>query len=285
MKAYRIPIGIVAAAAAALIGALLTCGADPVVHWLMRPWSGDLHHHLAMPIAWHARLMVAGWVVAMPIGILVARFFKVLPSQNWPKELDNKTWWNWHRLLQALGYVLALGAIWLVWDLPRPTGLLMLLHVAAGWTVVTLGGLQILSGLLRGSKGAPADVATGRAAERGDHYDMTRRRIVFEHVHKAGGYVAVLLSWATAVMGLILVDAPRWMWLVIGLWWIVAALCFAIWQRLGLCIDTYQAIWGADPVHPGNTVRPIGFGVRRREFRPEQASNGRTANAQHQPHG
>jgi len=284
MKTYRIPVGIVALVVAALIGAILICGAAPVLDWLERPWSGDAHHHLAMPIAWHARLMVAGWVVAIPLGILVARFFKILPTQNWPQELDKKTWWTWHRLLQALGYALAVGAICFVWNLPRQTGLLMAAHVAAGWTVVVFGGLQFLSGLLRGSKGAPADAAAGRAAQRGDHYDMTRRRIVFEYVHKSGGYIAVLLSWATAVMGLILVDAPRWMWLVIGLWWILVALCFSIWQRLGWCIDTYQAIWGPDPVHPGNALRPIGFGVRRAKFSTEPLPKTRTPDAQDQSH-
>jgi hypothetical protein len=38
---------------------------------------------------------------------------------------------------------------------------------------------------------------------------------------------------------------------------------FARWQRAGRCIDTYQAIWGPDPAHPGNRRPPVGWGVRR----------------------
>ena len=34
-------------------------------------------------------------------------------------------------------------------------------------------------------------------------------------------------------------------------------------QRQGRCIDTYQAIWGPDPRHPGNRLKPVGWGVRR----------------------
>ena len=34
-------------------------------------------------------------------------------------------------------------------------------------------------------------------------------------------------------------------------------------QRAGRCIDTYQAIWGPDPCHPGNSRGVIGWGIRR----------------------
>jgi hypothetical protein len=51
--------------------------------------------------------------------------------------------------------------------------------------------------------------------------------------------------------------------LVLALWWALLGAAFARWQRAGRCIDTYQAIWGPDPAHPGNRRPPVGWGVRR----------------------
>lgn len=43
--------------------------------------------------------MVVAWGVLLPLGILIARFFKVTPRQRWPAELDNKFWWYSHLTL------------------------------------------------------------------------------------------------------------------------------------------------------------------------------------------
>jgi hypothetical protein len=130
-----------------------------------------------------------------------------------------------------------------------------------GWTVMALGWLQVLGGLLRGTKGGPTDSrAVGLA---GDHYLMTPRRVAFERLHKIGGYVALVLALAVIPLGLALADAPRWMWLVIGGWWLVLAVAAVRLQQLGRCLDTYQAIWGPDPALPGNRLQPIGWGVSR----------------------
>ena len=68
--------------------------------WLLAPASGAAEHHIAPWAAWHGRLMVLAWAVLLPVGVLVARFFKVMPGQDWPLRLDNKSWWHAHRLLQ-----------------------------------------------------------------------------------------------------------------------------------------------------------------------------------------
>lgn len=96
---------------------------------------------------------------------------------------------------------------------------------------------------------------------------MSRRRRIFEHVHKTLGYGALLLSALTLLAGLWVADAPRWMWLGLLAWWLVLVVVAVRLQRQGRCIDTYQAIWGPDPHHPGAGVRPIGWGIRR--VRPE----------------
>jgi hypothetical protein len=202
--------------------------------------------------------MVLAWGVLLPLGALVARFFKVLPGQDWPRVLDHKAWWHSHRALQWLGVGLMLPGLWLAWGQGATAGPLALMHRSLGLVVCVLGALQVLGALLRGSKGGPtADQL------RGDHYDMTPWRRSFERLHKGLGWLAVLAAVAVVVAGLVLADAPRWMALLLGAWWLALVLAFAALQRAGRCVDTYQAIWGPDPKHPGNRLRPIGWGVRR----------------------
>lgn len=235
--------------------------------WLLLPASGAGGHALATAVAWHGRLMVVAWSVAVPLAIIAARFFKVTPAQRWPDELDNKAWWHGHRALNYLAVAALLVSVVLVWGRNGYSGSLRDLHGWLGWTIVVTALLQVTGGLLRGSKGgptAPRYDPDGRVLDlRGDHYDMTPRRILFERIHKSLGYLALLLGFMATLTGLRVADAPRWMWLALCLWWL-ALLAGAAWlQRSGRCLDTYQAIWGPDPVHPGNSLAPIGWGVHR----------------------
>jgi hypothetical protein len=101
---------------------------------------------------------------------------------------------------------------------------------------------------------------------RGDHYDMTPHRLHFERVHKGLGWLSVLAALAVLGLGLQVADAPRWMAGLLAVWWLLLAVLAWQWQRQGRCIDTYQAIWGPDPRHPGNRLKPIGWGVRRHQI-------------------
>jgi hypothetical protein len=87
--------------------------------------------------------------------------------------------------------------------------------------------------------------------------------VVFERVHKSVGYLALTFAAAALVSGLWAANAPRWMWVVIGAFWVVLAAASLALQRRGMAIDTYQAIWGPDPSLPGAQHEPIGWGVRR----------------------
>lgn len=202
--------------------------------------------------------MVLGWGMAIPAGALIARFFKVTPRQDWPRELDNKFWWYAHQSLQYSGVALMSLGAWLAWDNARGASLAALLHGWSGWTLVLLGWLQLAGGVLRGSKGGPTD-ASGL---RGDHYDMTPRRLHFERLHKSIGYGALLVSVMAIQIGLYLADAPRWMWLGMWLWWAVYAAAFAVLQKMGRRMDTYQAIWGSGLEHPGNQPGPWGWSTK-----------------------
>jgi hypothetical protein len=151
-------------------------------------------------------------------------------------------------------------------------GLLMppLIIVARFFKVmlVLLVLVQVIGARLRGTHGGPVDPFTRKRRPRnlwpGDHFSMTSRRVIFEYVHKAAGYLLLALTVLALCTGLVTADAPRWMLLALGLWWLVMAGIFVWLQRAGRCIDTYQAIWGPDPELPGNRRRPIGFGVVRR---------------------
>lgn len=224
----------------------------------MTPLSGSTSHTLPDWTVWHARLMVLSWGVLLPLGALVARFFKVLPGQDWPRVLDHKAWWHGHRALQWAGVGLMLVGLWLAWGHGSGSGALSRLHNGLGLAVCLLGLFQIVGALLRGSKGGPTSDTL-----RGDHYDMTAWRRLFERLHKGLGWLAVLAAVVVLVAGLVLADAPRWMAVLLGLWWGGLVLAFASLQRAGRCVDTYQAIWGPDPQHPGNRLQPIGWGVRR----------------------
>jgi hypothetical protein len=70
---------------------------------------------------------------------------------------------------------------------------------------------------------------TATAEVRGDYYDMTRRRVVFEYLHKIGGYLVIVLATVDVVLGLRAAHALAWI--------------------------TVE--------HPGNRIPPIGWGIRR----------------------
>jgi hypothetical protein len=228
-----------------------------MLEWLLTPIDPQRGHELSLAIAWHGRLMVFAWAILLPVGALIARFGKVTPRQRWPEVIDNRAWWHSHLLLQYLGGVCVLGALACVALAPR-TGVASGFHAWFGWSVVALCLSQFFGGWFRGSKGGPTDTQM-----RGDHYDMTRRRRVFEYLHKSIGWIAVALSIAAVLSGLNLTNAPRWMFLVLPVWWAVLVGVGVVLQRRGRAIDTYQAIWGPDARHPGNQRTPIGWGVRR----------------------
>ena len=56
-----------------------------VMEPLALPWSGSAAHTMAPWALRHARCMVLAWGVLLPLGALVARFFKVLPGQDRPR--------------------------------------------------------------------------------------------------------------------------------------------------------------------------------------------------------
>ncbi len=230
-----------------------------MIDWLAAPIDLTRGHDVSVAVAWHGRLMVLAWCVLFPFGILAARFFKITARQNWPTQLDNKAWWIAHNGLQYAGAIALLTAVFIVLT---PGGMSSSVHAILGWIVVVLTAVQFVGGWLRGSKGGPTEPQPDGSLH-GDHYAITRRRRLFERTHKSVGYIAVTAALSAMPTGLWHANATRWIWIAIGVWWTVLIATAVMLQRRGRAVDTYQAIWGPDPKHPGNRVEPIGWGIRR----------------------
>jgi hypothetical protein len=237
------------------------------VRWLLAPLSGSSEHFISTSIAWHGRLMVLGMGLLTPLVVIGARFFKVTPRQDWPRQLDNPFWFVTHRRWgHAIGLLVIAGLACVLsaesWRAPCRN-----VHSTLGWVIAALVFIQIVGAWLRGTHGGPVDPFTRKRRPPhewpGDHFSMTPRRIAFEYIHKYAGYVLLLLSMAAIPTGLVAADAPRWMPIVLAIWWLAMLSVFVWLQQAGRCTDTYQAIWGLDPKLPGNRRRPIGFGILR----------------------
>lgn len=115
---------------------------SPLTEWLSMPWSGVTDHDIASWAAWHGRLMVMAWAFLLPLGVMAARFFKVLPGQDWPRELDHKAWWHAHRVLQYLGVLVMTLGIGLVWTNATRSSALAYWHAWMDWVLLLFGWLQ-----------------------------------------------------------------------------------------------------------------------------------------------
>ncbi|MCV6574429.1 MAG: cytochrome b561 domain-containing protein [Cohaesibacter sp.] len=233
-----------------------------MLDWLLAPIDPMRAHEVGFALSWHARLMTLAWGVLAPGAVVVARYFKIVPWQDWPRELDNKIWWNCHWMGQLLAYMLSLVGLGLILSADQPDGARDVLHYALGYSVLGLGTFQVLLGFFRGSKGGPT-ARHENGSLNGDHFNMSPWRLMFEFLHRVFGYLCLLLAVFAIVTGLWSANAPVWMWLVIGGWWLLLILLSVVLQSRGYAIDTYQAIWGPDPSLPGNRIAKAGWGTRR----------------------
>lgn len=228
--------------------------------WLLSSIDPSRGHEVGVALSWHARLMTLAWGVIAPTAVFAARFLKILPWQRWPAELDNKTWWRGHLWGQSVAYALSLVGLGLIWmSTGNPSAPL---HTVLGYVVLGLGTLQVALGVFRGTKGGPTAPAPD-GSPRGDHYDMTPWRLMFERVHKSLGYLALALGAVTILSGMWSANAPIWMWITIPGYWALLGGLSAYCQARGFSYDTYQAIWGPDPSLPGNKMRKMGLGTVR----------------------
>lgn len=196
---------------------------------------------------WHGAMMAVAWLVLIPAGSLIARFYKVRPTQDYPNHVDDSFWWNAHRILQCAGAALAALAVWWAYDARGEVIDWQVAHVQLGIVALALCAAQLFSPFLRGSKGGPTDTYADPADPltwRGDHYDMTLQRRVFEAWHKNFGYVAMLVAVAAAWTGIETAGLPDWWKFGIVLAVVTFLVVFVRLTRRWRRVDTWLAIWG-----------------------------------------
>lgn len=226
---------------------------------LLAPIDPSRGHEVGAALSWHGRFMVLGWGILAPVAVLIARFFKIMPGQDWPRVLDNQTWWRTHWIGQSIVVILSVCALLLV--LPLDFGEASR-HRVLGLTVLGLAVLQVVLGLCRGTKGGPTAPHPNGSLS-GHHYDMSLWRRIFEALHKTIGYSTLAIAALAILTGMWDANAPLWMWCAVAIWWPCLIIAFIVMQRRGMAVDTYQAIWGDDPDLPGNQGPKPGWGVRR----------------------
>lgn len=216
--------------------------------WLLAPIDPTRAHVVEFEIAWHGRAMVFAWGILAPLAVIMARYFKIMPGQDWPQELDSQVWWRSHWIGHSCVLILSIIGLYLIWRNPPNT---LSLHGYLGYATLSGLGIQVALGVFRGSKGGPTDPAPDGSLT-GDHYDMTPWRLNFERLHKIIGYAVLILATVTILYGLWHANGPRWMWLVMILWWLALSAVSMLLELRGKAVGSYQAIWGPDPKHPGN---------------------------------
>ena len=236
--------------------------------WLTDPLRGDSFMELAEPIRLHGLLMALAVGVLMPLAVLLARYSKILPGQDWPRELNRRFWWFSHLALTYCATVaVAAAMVLVVMALPEDADHAAHGHAWIGWLSVAMLLALLVNGWQRGSTGGPGKPAPGTLGPlhgvAGDHYDMTARRRWFERTHKLLGYLLLAVFFVAVLSGLWHASAPRWTLVLLAAWWVALLLLAWRWERQGRCIDGYQAIWGPSMAHPGNRIPELGWGSRR----------------------
>jgi len=206
---------------------------------------------------YHALLMFTCWFVLVPFGVISIRYFKTKPKpMGLPRGISKFDplfiWWGMH--IWTLYSAITLSILGLLLAVVASGGFSGSLHAWFGGLTVLFGTLQIFVAGQRGTHGGHNHLSTDPkdpSTWRGDHFDMTRRRRWFEAYHKPGGYFALFLATGAVTTGLM----QYWMatlaivmlLMLVGVFVLVVAL-----EGLGQRHDTYKAVFGSDPNHPGN---------------------------------
>ncbi|MCP5085267.1 MAG: hypothetical protein GY952_00450 [Rhodobacteraceae bacterium] len=207
----------------------------------------------------HAWLMFTCWFVMVPFGVMAIRYFKTKPKPyGLPRGVGKFDplfiWWVMHIWTLYTAITLSLGGI--VIALYVSGGFSGSLHAWFGGLTVIFGAMQIIIAWQRGTHGGhnhlssnPDDPSTWR----GDHFDMTTRRLWFEAYHKPGGYFALFLAIGTVASGLMQFWMP--VIAVLLVLFLLGGFAFVVvFEGKGYRHDTYQAVFGNHPDHPGNKM-------------------------------
>ena len=133
--------------------------------------------------------MALAWAIFVPLGILVARYFKVTRRQDWPQRVDNRFWWHAHRTLQLAAFAISIAALWSVRHVAGSQASVARAHALAGWCARFSPCFRCCLASCAAPRVARRGTKCSRRLAWAYHYDMTPRRVAFEYLHKFGGLV------------------------------------------------------------------------------------------------
>lgn len=210
---------------------------------------------------YHAILMFVIWLIFVPLSIIAIRYGKPRPTPYGIREkleLSNASqWWQFfvhkYMLYTAISLLLAgtAGAILV------SRGFSGSVHSLFGIGTVILACLQVGSAWLRGTHGGryyckndPDDPSTWK----GDHFDMTLRRRLFEAFHKNVGYFACFFAVGAVASGLMQFPMPALTVIMMATGFVIITVCVVL-EYMDRRYDTYRSVFGTDPDHPFNKAR------------------------------
>lgn len=133
----------------------------------------------------HAVMMALAWGLAIPVGVISARFGKRVPPTSGP----NACWFVTHRIIQSAGVLVAVIGFILALVMTPSSTHFSLPHHVLGLVVMILGILQPINAVLRPHVPKPGEA-------------KSTLRLAWEVGHKGSGYVAVILAMATIFLGI-----------------------------------------------------------------------------------
>lgn len=130
----------------------------------------------------HAGLMFTSWGMLLPLGVVIAKFGKHRP---------NDQWYQLHRAIQVVGLILATIG-WIIalrnFNVFGDVGMKNYYHGIFGSVTMTLGLLQPINAFLR-----------PHTPEEGEEKSVARN--AWEILHKTSGYLAVVFAIITIILG------------------------------------------------------------------------------------
>jgi len=154
--------------------------------------SGMFKLTFAQKITLHASLMLVGWGLLLPSGVVIARF---------SKHRKDAFWYKVHRTIQPIGILLAFIA-WIIAllnfsALGNTTMPIFNAHAVCGMITMSIGIFQPINAVLRPH--LPSSVEE----------EKSEIRVFWEYLHKGLGYLGVfVLAPITIVLGTYIVPTP-----------------------------------------------------------------------------
>lgn len=122
---------------------------------------------------WHGLLSMMGWGVLLPMGMMVARYFR----------RQDPYWFYGHMAVQGVGFLVGIAAVVLGFRLDEDGLKNIFVHKAIGITILAMASLQVTAVLARPDK-------------------MSKVRRFWNWYHHNIGRIAILLAMANVFLGL-----------------------------------------------------------------------------------